>query len=97
MNKAYGDDAFVTPLQMAEEEQEAKLLDYLYKVGSGDLWIYTESHRIEDACGAAAALLKKKNREIASLKSKERKLALSLMRAMMGEEESEKPKKKASK
>ena len=39
MNKAYGDDAFVTPLQMAEEEQEAKLLDYLYKVGSGDLWI----------------------------------------------------------
>lgn len=68
MDKIYGEDAFITPQQMVAESDEARLIEYLRKVGTGELWIYTESARIEDACAKAYEVLTAKNREIMLLR-----------------------------
>ena len=78
MNKDYGDDAFITPQEMVAESDEAKLMEYLRKVGHKELWIYTESARIEDACAKAYDVLVAKNLELEIVKSRNRGLRKAL-------------------
>lgn len=79
MDKVYGDDAFITPQEMVAEADEAKLLEYLKKIGSRELWIYTESARIEDACAKAYELLVAKNLELEVVKAQNKKLRDALV------------------
>lgn len=78
VNNLYAEDAFITPQEMVAESDEAKLMEYLKKVGSKELWIYTESARIEDACAKAYEVLVAKNLELETLKSQNRRLRAEL-------------------
>lgn len=71
LDTRYADDAFLKPQEMIAEADEAKLLEYLQKVGNRQLWIYTESARIENACKMAAEVIMEKNRELALYKKRQ--------------------------